>query len=235
MMTIPEKTTNMNMETPNLQKKLIAKLDEMQKVLPPEAMKAIGESSVEQDKSYTLNPLPLGATAPMFSLPNATNNVISLDKLLSENKAIILTWYRGGWCPFCNIALHALTESNDEFIKLGARLVALTPETPDESLTTVEKNNLKFDVLSDVGSKVADKFGVAFEVTNIVRDTYKSLNIVDFENANGNTIGAPIYLPAPATFVLDKNGKLVYCFANKDYTKRAEPADIIKAVQEAVA
>lgn len=221
--------------TTTLEQKLNAKLAEMQKVLPAEAMQAIGDASAEQDKSYTLNPLAVGATAPSFSLRNATNNVVSLEKLLAENKAVIITWYRGSWCPFCSVQLNALMESNKEFTKLGARLVALTPEIPDESLTTTQKNNLKFDVLSDVGCKVAAKFGVAFEVTKIVKDTYKALSVVDFENANGNTTGAPVYLPVPATFVLDKNGKIIYSFTNKDYTKRAEPADIIKAVKSVVA
>jgi len=217
-------------EVTTLGAQLSEKAAEMGKMMPEEVMKSMGAANAELASRYKPTGVAVGATAPSFTLQNATGASVTLGQLLSENKAVVLTWYRGGWCPFCNLALQAMTEANGELASLGARLVTLTPETPNESLTTAEKLDLPFEVLSDVGSKVAQAYGVAFEVGGPITELYKGMG-VDLTTTNGNTPGGKPMLPVPATFVLDKSGKVVYSFVDLDYTKRAEPADVVAAVK----
>ncbi|GAL81599.1 peroxiredoxin [Algibacter lectus] len=117
--------------------------------------------------------LNVGDKAPNFTLNNALNQPVSLYNTL-ENGPVVLTWYRGGWCPYCNITLHHLQEHLPEFKKAGATLLALTPELPDNSLNTSEKNNLEFTVLSDIGNTVGKTYGgVVFELTKEVASIYQ--------------------------------------------------------------
>lgn len=170
--------------------------------------------------------LNVGDKAPNFTLNNALNKSISLyDEL--ENGPVVLTWYRGGWCPYCNITLHYLQEKLPEFQKAGATLIALTPELPDNSLSTSEKNNLEFTVLSDVGNKIAKEFGVVFTLTEKVSSIYNTgfgLNKVNGDESNE--------LPLAATYVIDKKGVIQYAFLDADYRKRAEVSDIITALKK---
>ena len=155
---------------------------------------------------------------------------MSLDSLLSSSTAVVLTYYRGSWCLYCNLALRALAKSVDEIKALSATLVALSPETPDETLTT-KKNEIPFEVLSDEGLVVAGKLGVAFTVGDDVKEIYGGFG-VHLDEMNGNKGVRKAMLPAPATIVLDKEGKVIYTFADVNYSKRAEPADIIAAIKK---
>ena len=168
--------------------------------------------------------LKVGDTAPDFTLMNAAGKDVALSTLLKDGP-VILTWYRGGWCPYCNIALAAMQEKLPEFRKAGAQLVALTPELPDKSLTTKEKNKLTFEVLTDRDHAVARKFGIAFDLTPEVRELYKKhFNLTEF---NGVTAGDAT-LPLAATYIIDRKGVIRWAFLDADYRKRAEPADLVK-------
>lgn len=124
--------------------------------------------------------------------------------------------------------------ANDDIERLGAKLVCLSPETPDESLSTKEKQQLSFEVLTDDGLEVADKYGIAFTVNDDIKALYSKLGLrLDEMNANQEN-GRKAKLPLPATFVLDKQGKVVYSYVNVDYTQRAEPQDIIDAIKSIV-
>ena len=125
-----------------------AKFSEEKKQIYTDGITSVMESGILEKA------LNIGDKAPNFTLKNALNKSVCLYKEL-ENGPVILTWYRGGWCPYCNITLHYLQEKLPEFKKEGATLLALTPELPDNSLSTSEKNNLEFTVLSDVGNKIA--------------------------------------------------------------------------------
>lgn len=214
---------------------LQAQLDEKKKafmnMIPKEKQSALNESVVNTINGF--NPstaLNVGDIAPDFELKDSTNTAVKLSDLLSEKKAVVLTWYRGGWCPYCNLTLRAFVKSVDEFNALNAGFVALSPELPDESLSTQEKINLKFNVLSDVGLKVADKYGVSFILHDQVTDLYKGFGI-DLANMNGNQGNNAVKLPVPATFVIGEDRKVVYRFVDPDYTKRAEPDDVISAIK----
>ena len=169
-----------------------------------------------------------GSAAPQFSLPNAHGEAVASEALWGDGPAVV-SFYRGGWCPYCNIELKALQDRLPEIEALGARLVAITPETPDNALSTQEKNEIGFDVLSDDGNRVASAFGLSFRLPEAIVDLYKGFGI-DLEASNGE---ASQTLPVPATFVIGKGGKVLKAFVDADYTTRAEPDDVIAALKEA--
>lgn len=126
----------------------------------------------------------VGAQAPRFTLPAANGRTVSLDALLAEGP-VVLTFYRGAWCPYCDIALRALQQHHHDITARGARLVAVSPQVPDESLTTAEKHGLVFDVLSDVGSDTAKQYGLAFDLPDDLPDDLAALDALDALAANG--------------------------------------------------
>lgn len=176
------------------------------------------------DSGILESAINVGDTAPDFSLLNATGQLVNLQDVLVEGP-VILTWYRGGWCPYCNMTLHALQNELPNFKSKGATLIALTPELPDNSLTTAEKNELQFEVLSDVGNKVAKEYGIVFKLIDSVADSYnESFNLVKFNGDDSSE------LPLAASYIIDTDGKIVYAFLDADYRNRAEPSDLTKAL-----
>lgn len=165
---------------------------------------------------------------PSFSLPNQSGNLISSDELL-KNGPLVISFYRGGWCPYCNLELRSLQSNLEEIKEYGANLIAISPEQPDDSLDVSEKNNLEFSVLSDSNNIVAKKFGLVFEVPTELDELNK--NEFGLDLAARNSTDKP-ELPVPATYVVEKNGKIKYAFVNLDYTKRAEPSEIINVLKE---
>ena len=170
--------------------------------------------------------LKVGETIPDFALPNATGQTVNIRDLLAQGP-VVIAFYRGGWCPYCNLELKALQNALASIQETGATLVAISPETPDNSLTTQEKNALTFPVLSDVANQVAQQFGLVFKLPMTLRPIYAGFGI-DLVAYNGND---QFELPIPATYVVQPNGEIVYAFADIDYTKRAEPRDVVNALQ----
>ncbi|WP_172387657.1 peroxiredoxin-like family protein [Streptomyces sp. MNP-20] len=167
----------------------------------------------------------VGARAPLFTLKSATGTEVSLAALLAQGP-VVLTFYRGAWCPFCNLALRALQEHHDAVTARGARLVAVSPQIPDESLTLTEKQGLAFDVLSDLGSDVAKSYGIAFDLGEELGALYDGLGF-ELQRVNG---GHGRTLPLPATYVIDSAGVVRWAFVATDYALRAEPADVLAAL-----
>ena len=163
--------------------------------------------------------------APDFTLKNATGESVSLSDYLAKGP-VILTWYRGGWCPYCNITLHYLQEFLPQFQAAGANLLALTPELPDSSLSTSEKHELEFAVLSDLQNGVAKDYGIVFTLIQEVATAYQ--NSFGLHEYNGDESDE---LPLAATYVIDQEGIVQWAFLDKDYRNRAEPEDILKAVK----
>ncbi len=167
----------------------------------------------------------VGDTAPDFSLMNATGKEVTLSKLLEDGR-VVLTWYRGGWCPYCNIALRAMQEKIPDFRAYGAQLVALTPELPDSSLDTMKKNALEFQVLTDLGNKVAREYGGVFKMADGVAKAMRERHSTNKRNGDESD-----ELPLAMTYVIDQSGKITYAFADADYRARAEPARIVDALE----
>ncbi len=219
----------LSMAQTTLKQQLDARSDQAAKTGDPEVRAAYARGIDAVAKSGIMDrALKVGDKAPDFTLKNASGNEVSLSTLL-EQGPVVITWYRGGWCPYCNIALAALEQKLPEIRKAGASLVALTPELPDKTLTTTEKNSLDFEVLTDLNHKVAKEYGIAFDLTDEVRELYKkNFNLVEF---NGKDAGNGT-LPLAATYIIDRKGVIRWAFADADYRKRAEPADIVTFLQQ---
>lgn len=169
--------------------------------------------------------LGAGARAPRFALLSATGNQVTLEALLAQGP-VVLTFYRGAWCPYCNLALRALQQHHDAIRERGARLAAVSPQVPDESLSLTEKHGLGYDVLSDIGSEVARQYGIAFDLSDELAALYDQRGF-DLQRVNA---GHARTLPLPATYVIDRAGIIRWAFTDTDYTVRAEPADILAAL-----
>jgi peroxiredoxin len=169
--------------------------------------------------------LKTGDIAPDFGLPDATGTAVRLSDLLAKGP-VVVSFYRGGWCPYCNLELRALQKALPEIAGLGATLLAISPEKPDETLTTAEKNELAFPVLSDHGSAVSKAFGIAFDLAEELRPIYTRFNHA-LPDRNGTQSWV---LPIPATFVIAPNRRVALAFVDADYRKRLEPADILNAL-----
>ncbi|WP_432460211.1 peroxiredoxin-like family protein [Agarivorans sp. QJM3NY_25] len=163
-----------------------------------------------------------GEVLPEFELSNQLGQLRSLNQLL-EQGPLVMTFYRGGWCPYCNLELKAYQAVLPELKKAGANLVAITPELPDQSLSTAEKNALEFEVLSDPGSNYAKRLGLVFSLPEELRTIYSGFGI-DVEGHNGK---GQFDLPLAATFVVTPDKAIVSAFVDADYTKRQEPSEII--------
>jgi peroxiredoxin len=167
----------------------------------------------------------VGHQAVDFQLPNVKGGALSLRTALSEGP-VVLSFYRGSWCPFCSLELNALQARLPEIIARGARLVAISPEKPDSSLSHTKKLQLEFDVLTDAGNHTARGYGLIMTVHEALRPLYLQWG-VDLPTTNGD---ASYELPVPATYVIAANGEIRAAYVDKDYTKRMEPDAIIAAL-----
>ncbi len=171
--------------------------------------------------------LEIGDTAPDFALPNVHGNQVKLADRLGDGP-VVLAFYRGGWCPYCNIQLRALQTVLPEMTELGASLMAIAPQDPDDTLTTTEKNELAFDVLSDSACAVAEAYGIAFELPDDLKEIYTDLgNVLPDRNSADDW-----RLPIPATFVVGQDGRLAFVDIDADYRNRAEPDDILAVLEK---
>ncbi|GEM01365.1 Peroxiredoxin [Halolactibacillus halophilus] len=177
----------------------------------------------ELEESQKALGLEKGDQVPEFQLPDATGEIISIMDTL-EDGLVILTFYRGGWCPYCNLELNAYQRELQAVKDAGATLIAISPETPDASLSTKEKNALEFIVLSDKDNIVAKKFDLVFSMPDYLIEMYQQSGL-DVASHNGNQDWE---LPKPATFVINTAGKIVFAEVNSDYTQRTEPAKVIE-------
>ncbi len=167
-----------------------------------------------------------GDTAPDFKLPDHKGGEVSLSELL-EKGPVVISFYRGEWCPYCNLEIKALQDALPEIEDLGASLVAISPQTPPHSQTMAEKHALAFDVLSDVGNRVARQFGLVFTLAEELRPIYAQFGI-DLPAHNGEDT---FELPIPATYVIGTDGVIVKAFVDANYTARLEPDEILNVLK----
>ncbi len=177
--------------------------------------------------SVAADAVNIGDTPPDFSLPNATGRMINLYAAL-EQGPVVLSFYRGGWCPFCSLELQALQQVLPEIRSLGATLIGVSPETPDNSLTTTEKYGLDFEVVSDVGNRTARAYGLIFTVYEEMRPLYLQWGL-DVPACNGDDSWE---LPVPATYLIGPDRVVHAAHVDRDYTKRMEPEQILEALKE---
>jgi len=175
--------------------------------------------------------LKVGQSAPGFALPDAYGREVSLKKLLAQGP-VVVSFYRGEWCPYCGIQLHSLQEALPRMQELGATLVAISPEKPDHGVVATEKHKLTFPVLSDFGNKLARRFGIVFHVSEQQKEFSKNVFKNDIALRNGED---SYELPVPATFVIDGKGVIRFAHVDADYmTGRAEPEAVVAALEAIV-
>lgn len=167
--------------------------------------------------------LKVGDRAPAIVLENATGATVDVAALL-EKGPVIVAFYRGGWCPFCNLELKAYQAILPQIAAAGASLVAISPEKPDDTLSTAEKNALTFEVLSDVGQKVGKGFGLVYQFTDELKSSYQGFNL-DIPARNGTP--GEWALPVSATYVIGRDGMIVFAYTDPDYRDRADPRDVL--------
>jgi len=177
---------------------------------------------VLKQEKLTLTSLKTGDVLPTIILPNAMGFEVSIDKLLKSGK-VVLVFYRGGWCPYCNLALKAYQEILPQIKEKGAALVAISPEAPDNALTTKQNNELQFEVLSDIDNKIAKKLRLRYTLPNSLVSLYSSFGI-NLESSQQNKDNA---LPIAATYVINEEGIVSYHFLEEDYKLRADPKEIL--------
>lgn len=174
--------------------------------------------------------LKAGEHAPEAVLTNAQGKEVRLADALAKGPAIVV-FYRGGWCPYCNLTLRAYQKLLPQIRALGASMIAITPETPDRSLSTSEKNALEYQVLSDPELRAAAAFGLAFNLPPDLQALYlKNGNDLRLVNGSGHWS-----LPVPATYAIGADGVVLYAHVDADYRNRAEPADALAALQRIAA
>lgn len=212
---------------PNLEAQLSINREESKGSVPPEIL-SIGERQRQtlRESGILESALNVGDKAPEFELPNAVGEIVKSSEILAKGP-LVLTFYRGGWCPYCNLQLKNLQESLPHFEAAGISLVAVSPQSPDNSITMVEKHGLEFEVLSDNGNQLAKQFGVAYQVTPELDSLVQAFGL-NLRELNGTENAE---LPLAVTYGIDAEGVIKYAFISTDYTRRAEPADILAALQ----
>jgi peroxiredoxin len=173
--------------------------------------------------------LPVGAKVDDFTLPDSDGHEVTLSEVLKSGLAVIV-FYRGAWCPYCNLHLMRFQQHIEQFRTLGATLIAISPQSPDPSATVQRSNGLGFPVLSDLGSHVARQFGVAYTEPAEMARLHEEfgVHLRDFNGGENET------LPIPATFIIDRDGRIQWVSADFDYTHRSEPSEVLATVQKLV-
>ena len=189
-------------------------------------VKAMGDLVNDLEHSdIVARALKVGERAPDFELATGGGKLVSLTSLLTKGAAI-LTWYRGGWCPYCNLQLNHLQTYLERFRAAGATLAALSPELPLKSIATGERHGLGFDLLVDRHNQVAKQYGGVHRLNDGTRGYYGRMGVMDYyqEHDMGE-------LPVPATYIIDSASVVRYAYVNPDFRKRAEPEEILGVVR----
>ncbi|MDA1020538.1 MAG: peroxiredoxin-like family protein [Cyanobacteria bacterium] len=196
--------------------------DELINDLHPKTLKSIQDKiNLLKSSSISNDFLKIGDRAPDFVIANPVGKKIKLSHLVKNGK-LVLSFIRGGWCPYCYLELRAYQKILTQIQALGAGVIAISSERPDYCLNTMDRNALRFEVLSDSGNKVAQKYNLVYKSESDI-DLWSELGL-----STTVTDGDLSYeLPVPATYIVDENMIIRYAFANPDYRYRAKPVDVL--------
>jgi peroxiredoxin len=179
-----------------------------------------------KQKRLSANVLTVGAKVPEFQLQDHDGKGVAATDLLAKGR-LVLCFIRGRWCPFCVAQMEAMNLVLPEIEQAGAALVAISPQTVQQSFFMRDQHKLRFPLLSDVGNKVASQFGLIYSVPDEQKAIYQRA-FVNLPFVNGDDSWE---LPIPATYIIDRDGTVLYASANEDYTERPEPQDIVRVLQ----
>jgi len=205
---------------------LQSQLNEINEQIPESISSRIKVDTSDIDASGVAPGLAIGDLAPNFTLPDALGRPVTLSDQL-ETGPVVLTFYRGEWCPFCNLQLRSLQQARPQFLEHNATLIAISPQAPDHALSLTEKYDLGYAVLSDLDQSVIRDYRVQFTLSGDLED----LQVNVFQNDPGTqNADHSRSLPVPATFVIDQSGVVRAAFVSADWRYRPEPTDIIAAL-----
>jgi peroxiredoxin len=215
--------------TTTLRDSIATFMEGVAKHAPPEVLAGLGaEIQKLAESGIARQALQVGEKAPDFTLPDAHGKPATLSALLAKGPAVV-TFYRGGWCPFCDLQLRAYQGALGAIHDLGAELVAISPQTSDYALSDVEKKQLTFPVLTDQGNRVARQFNLVFALSDALRKLQTHFGSV-LPKFNGDDSWE---LPMPGTFVLDRHGVVRFASIDPNWMVRVEPAVILEALRGA--
>jgi peroxiredoxin len=216
------------MSSMGMEQDLAAFRAEFERTAPVERVALYNAKVEELRASFSLDhALAVGDVAPDFTLPDAHGRPVALSILLRHGP-VIVTFYRGAWCPYCNIQLRAYQQALPDIQKLNGQLVAISPQLPDGSLSMTEKNDLAFDVLSDLGNNVARSFGLVYALPEELRAALQA-NGKALPGINGDDSWE---LPVPATYIIAADRRIALAFLDIDYRKRLSPEEILAALRD---
>lgn len=211
----------------NLKQELSLLRDRSSAMIDAPSMAIMNRSTDEIRQRIGQRALQLGDVAPNFRLIDTHGASVELDELLTRGP-VVLSFYRGHWCPFCNLELRAFQDRLSQFPALGAQLVAISPQMPDHSLVTATKNALNFPVLSDTRLHVARAYGLAFDFSDDLRRLYLDRWKTDLVSWNGDGGWS---LPVPATFVIGKDARVLFAHIDPDFRERSDPDEVLAALR----
>jgi peroxiredoxin len=198
------------------------------KYVPAETQAVHARAIAELKKTaLAANILPVGAKVPEFQLPDHDGKNVSSSELLAKGR-LVLCFIRGRWCPFCVAQMEAMNLILPEIERAGATLVAVSPQTVQQSFFMRDQHRLRFPLLSDAGNNVARQFGLTYRVPDEQKALYQRA-FVNLPFVNGDESWE---LPIPATYVIDRDGAVIFASANEDYTERPEPKDIVRLIAD---
>lgn len=179
-----------------------------------------------KDSAQSISPLLNGQMAPLGSLKNLKGERILLKDVLKTSPTV-LVFYRGGWCPYCNLQLKGLRKVTKQIKKLGYQLIAISPDRPEEMVKSIGKQKLNYNLYSDSQLSVTKKFGLAFKLNEKTLKKYKKFGI-DVVAASGEEHYS---LPVPAVYILDSNGRIHFSYVNPDYKTRIQENILLSALK----
>ena len=209
------------------QEKLAALKEKIESQIPQEHLNVMHNATQDLfDRNLLANVLKVGEKCPNFTLENQNGEKVNV-KDMYKDKPLVITFYRGIWCPYCNLDLENLGEINPTIEKLGAKMITISPELHDYSKSIIKKEKLPYDIFYDFENETADKFGLRFELQEELKATYMKFGI-NLERFNGENSWT---LPMPARFLIDTDGTIRYAEASPDYTKRPDPDALIEVLK----
>ena len=220
--------TTLAADTRSLREQFAERKELVAKYVPAEIQAIHARVIAElQQQRIAERALTAGAKAPAFELTDHNGNLVSSTELLNKGR-VIICFFRGRWCPFCVGQLEAMNLVMPEIQAAGSSLIAISPQTVQQSFFMVDQHKLRFPLLSDLGNDVARQFGLVYRVPEFQQSVYRRA-FINLPMANGDESWE---LPIPATYILERDGTMLYASANADYMERPEPGEIVVRVRE---
>jgi len=215
---------NPNADTRPLREIFAERKELIAKYVPPETQAIHAQAVAElKERGIARRSLTVGAKVPAFELYDHDGKIVSSADLLATGH-LVLCFIRGRWCPFCVGQMEAMNLILPQIEPAGATLVAISPQTIKQSFFMHDQHKLRFPLLSDAGNQVARQFGLTYRVPDTQQAVYRRA-FINLPLVNGDDSWE---LPIPATYILDREGTVLYAHANEDYTERPEPAEILQ-------